>query len=239
MRLRLQRSKRRMALFNFLFSVVTICAAMICAEQIHAEETYAAAVEDPNPPGPASQDHAARVHGEKRKVKGIDNFGKVTPMLTRGGQPSQKGFEELKKMGVDIIVDTRSNRSDHGKEAKEVNKLGMKYVPLPWHCPFPHDEVFAKFLKLMRDHPDNKVFVHCRLGDDRTGMMIAAYRMAEGWSADDALLEMKAFGFTGIHHLICPRLASYERSFPKRLKSNPAFEGVRSLPPAEKAPLQK
>ena len=214
--------------------MATIGVAMICTEEIHAERIYAAAAapaaEDQNAPSSASQAHAARVHGEKRKVKGIDNFGKVTPMLSRGGQPSQKGFEELKTMGVDIIVDTRSNRSNQSSEAKQVNKLGMKYVPLSWHCPFPHDEVFAKFLKLMRENPDKKVFVHCRLGDDRTGMMIAAYRMAEGWSADDAMLEMKAFGFTSVHHLICPHLASYERSFPKRLKNDPAFEDVRSLP---------
>jgi len=76
------------------------------------------------------------------------------------------------------------------------------------------------------------VFVHCRLGDDRSGMMIAAYRMAaQGWSADDAMLEMKYFGFTRAHYFICPRLSSYEHSFPERLKNNPAFEGVRSLPP--------
>ncbi len=134
-------------------------------------------------------------------------------------------------MGVDIVVDTRSGRDEHSREAQEVGKMGMKYVALPWHCPLPHDEPFAKFLKLMRDNPDKKVFVHCRLGDDRTGMMIAAYRMAaNGWSADDAMLEMKFFGFTGAHHVICPRLAGYEHSFPERLKTSPAFEGVRTIP---------
>lgn len=207
------------------------CVAMICGENVCAGQIYSAAAEN-------QSTHAARVHGEKRKVKGIGNFGQVTPMLSRGGQPTAKGFKELKKMGVDIIVDTRSNRSNHDTESKQVNKLGMKYVPLSWHCPFPHDEVFAKFLKLIRDNPDKKVFVHCRLGDDRTGMMIAAYRMAEGWSADDAMLEMEAFGFTRVHHLICPRLANYERSFPKRLKNDAAFEGVRSLPPAAKTASQ-
>ena len=176
--------------------------------------------------------HGKRVYGEKRKVSGIANFGEVTPKLLRGGQPNDAGFEQLKKMGANIIVDTRSGRNEHSSEATEVGSLGMKYVALPWHCPLPHDEPFAKFLKLMRDNPEKKIFVHCRLGDDRTGMMIAAYRMAEGWSADDAMLEMKFFGFTRAHHLICPRLAGYEHSFPKRLKKNPAFEGVRTLPPA-------
>jgi tyrosine-protein phosphatase SIW14 len=219
-------SHRRLAFFLFLSLIAMIWAAKPCDAVNNAQNTDR----------PPSQARTARVHGEKRRVNWISNFGQVTPMLSRGGQPDQEGFEALRKMGIDIVVDTRSNRSLQSSEAKQVNKLGMKYVPLSWHCPFPHDEVFAKFLKLMRDNPDKKVFVHCRLGDDRTGMMIAAYRMAEGWNADDAMLEMKAFGFTRAHHLICPRLASYERSFPKRLKNNPAFEGVRSLPPSTKAP---
>ncbi|MFY9672853.1 MAG: tyrosine-protein phosphatase [Terriglobales bacterium] len=187
----------------------------------------------PQTSGPhSSPAHAKQVHGEKRTVDGISNFGEVTPGLFRGGQPTVKGLKELKKLGVDIIVDTRSGRTTHDSESKMVSKLGIKYVPIPWHCPFPHDEPFAEFLRLVRDNPEKKIFVHCRLGDDRTGMMIAAYRMAEGWSANDAMLEMEDFGFTGVHHLICPRLASYERSFPKRLKSDSAFEGVRSLPPS-------
>ena len=109
-----------------------------------------------------------------------------------------------------------------------VRRLGMRYVAIPWHCPFPHDETFARFLKLVRDNPDKKIFVHCRLGDDRTGMMIAAYRMAdEGWSADRAMREMQQFGFSRAHHFICPTLASYEKDFPRHLKTDPAFQGVR------------
>lgn len=189
------------------------------------------ATDSPKANKPASEAPAKRVYGEKHKVKGIGNFGVVTSTLFRGGQPNKQGFEELRKMGVDIVVDTRSNRNDHDPESKQISELGMKYVPLPWHCPFPHDAVFVKFLELLRDNPNKKIFVHCRLGDDRTGMMIAAYRMAaEGWNADDAMLEMKYFGFTRAHYFICPRLSSYEHSFPGRLENNTAFQGVRSRP---------
>jgi tyrosine-protein phosphatase SIW14 len=220
-------SHRLWTLSLFLSCIALICAARPCDANAQ------------NADKPLSPARIARVHGEKRRINGISNFGQVTPMLSRGGQPDQEGFEALQKMGVDIVVDTRSNRNDQSSEAKQVNKLGMKYVPLSWHCPLPHDDVFAKFLKLLRDNPDKRVFIHCRLGDDRTGMMIAAYRMAEGWNADDAMLEMKSFGFSRVHHLICPRLASYERSFPDRLKSDPVFEGVRSLPPAASTNPQK
>ncbi|HLX84495.1 MAG TPA: dual specificity protein phosphatase family protein [Terriglobales bacterium] len=163
--------------------------------------------------------------GQKRMVRGISDFGEVTPTLFRGGQPTNHAFESLAKMGIAIVVDTRGNRAEG--EGREVQRLGMKYVSIPWHCPFPHDDIFVKFLKLVRDNPEKKIFVHCRLGDDRTGMMVAAYRMArEGWSADEAMLEMQHFGFSSAHHFICPGLASYERNFPRHLKSNPDFDGL-------------
>ena len=179
-------------------------------------------------PTTGSQSHARAAHiaGERRKVSGIPNFGEVTPKLFRGAQPNEKGFEALSKMGVDIVVDTRGNRKK--SEGKLVKRLGMKYVAIPWHCSFPHDDDFARFLKLLKENPGKKVFVHCRLGDDRTGMMIASYRMAvESWSADDAMMEMRHFGFTRVHHFICPRLESYEQSFPKRLQNDHAFDDLR------------
>ena len=176
-----------------------------------------------------AQSHPTREFGEKKKVKGVGNFGKITPTLFRGAQPTQKGFEALSKMGIEIVVDARGDRSD--SEGKEVRALGMQYVAIPWHCPFPRDDVFVRFLKLLQENPNKKVFVHCRLGDDRTGMMTASYRMAaEGWSADEAMLEMENFGFSRAHHYICPSLATYERSFPAHLRTNPAFAGLRSDP---------
>lgn len=75
-------------------------------------------------------------------------------------------------MGIKIVVDVRGTKRD--AEGKKVRKLGMEYVSSPWHCPFPRDEVRARFLKLLRDDPGKKVFVHCRLGDYRDGMMIAS-----------------------------------------------------------------
>jgi hypothetical protein len=159
-----------------------------------------------------------------RLREGVPKFGEVTPTLYRGGQPTREGFDRLAKMGINIVVDVGRSKRDE----RQLKKLGMRYVPIAWHCPFPKDDVFARFLKLIRDNPNKKIFVHCRLGDDRTGMMIAAYRMsAQGWTAERAMKEMEAFGFTDLHHLICPGLAEYEKSFPERLKQNPAFRGLR------------
>jgi protein tyrosine phosphatase (PTP) superfamily phosphohydrolase (DUF442 family) len=176
---------------------------------------------------PPANSPAARAMGIRWQAKGIPNFGKVTPNLYRGGLPNNEGMKALQKLGVNVVVDMRGRNKD---EEAAAAKLGMQYVAIPSHCPFPQDETFAKFLKVIQDNAGKKVFVHCRLGDDRTGMAVASYRMAnEGWSADEALKEMKAFGFTTLHHVICPGLADYEESFPKRLKTSPAFKDLQPV----------
>jgi tyrosine-protein phosphatase SIW14 len=177
---------------------------------------------------PAPEHSPGHCAGKRQTLLGVGNFGEVTPMLYRGGQPNQVGLEGLAKMGVNIVVDGRLTGRD--QERKEVNRMGMQFVELPWHCLFPKDETFVRFLAVLRDHPGKKVFVHCRYGDDRTGMMIAAYRMAvEGWTAEEARQEMEQFGF---HHLVCPTLGRYENKFPERLKKNPGLQGLHVQPEA-------
>lgn len=164
--------------------------------------------------------------GSRKHYVGLSNFAEVSPNLYRGGQPGADGLKALKQMGVSIIVDMRGSKSPH--EEQVVKKMGMQYVAIPWHCPFPADPIFARFLRLIQDNPGKKIFVHCRLGDDRTGMAIAAYRMADdGWSAEEALQEMEEFGFTAAHHAICPTLQFYEKHFPNHLKTSPAFRELR------------
>lgn len=173
----------------------------------------------------AATAHSEHTMGTRLKVKGIPNFGQVTPTLYRGAQPTGEGIAALKQLGVDVVVDLRGVASE--KEESDVTQLGMRYVSIPSHCPFPKDEPWARFLKVVRENPGKKIFVHCRLGDDRTGMAVAAYRMAdEGWTAEEAMKEMQAFGFSTMHHAMCPGLKEYEEKFPERLKESPAFRGL-------------
>lgn len=161
------------------------------------------------------------------KVPGVKGFAQITPTLYRGEQPTQEGFENLSKMGIQIIVDLRL----HSKagERKRVTKLGMQFVEIPWFCMLPADKDFAKFLQLIRDNPGKKIFVHCKTGDDRVGMEIAAFRMAEqGWTAQEARTEMVRSGANWIHRMVCPGLGSYERKFPERYRTQPAFEKLRT-----------
>jgi protein tyrosine/serine phosphatase len=160
---------------------------------------------DPQQPEKQPSAHLRKI-GTKMAARGIPNFRQVNATLYRGGVPSPEALKGLKKMGVDFVVDMRGGQSE--AEETAVTGLGVQYVSLSWLCPFPKDEAFAKFLRLIRENPGENVFVHCRLGDDRTGMAVASYRMAEeGWPAEDAMKEMRKFGFTRMHYGICPWLA--------------------------------
>jgi protein tyrosine phosphatase (PTP) superfamily phosphohydrolase (DUF442 family) len=186
-----------------------------------------AAQQQPQPEIASVPAEAKHTIARKLTLPGISRFGEVTPTLYRGGQPTQEGFSNLAKMGINIVVDLRGSRAS---EHRLVTSLGMRYVPLHWQCYSPRDEHFAKFLTLLRENPGKKVFVHCRVGDDRTGMDIAAYRIAEqGWTAEEARTEMEAYGVNWFHKVICFPLTSYEREFPERFKTSAAFESLRSV----------
>ena len=222
----------------YLLLVFTNVAALRATPSLLANACVPTIAQDsPAPPLPPTQqtetqqvpvDTPSDVIGKQL----IPDFAEVSPTLYRGAQPRKHGFEALAKMGVQIVVDLRGDRDG---ERKEVTSLGMQYVPMHWECSFPKDGIFAEFLTLIRKNPDKKIFVHCRVGDDRTGMMIAAYRMAEeGWSPKRAMKEMTEYGFNLPHRrLICPRLSEYEEHFPERFATKPEFEELRSTKPSQ------
>ena len=181
------------------------------------------ALQEPRRAAPdAAENPSAFSFGEKVHIEGIHNAGKINEVLYRGAQPRKPGFAELKKLGVTTIVNLRGE--DQNKiawERQEVQELGMRFVHIPvsgW-AP-PSQEQVAEFLALFREHPGEKIFVHCRFGDDRTGVLVATYRMAmDRWSAEQAIQEMYFFGFNGFWH---PAMKSFVRDFARPGKSSPA-----------------
>ena len=92
-------------------------------------------------------------------------------------------------------------------------------MAIPWNARhLPTDAQMADFFDLLRVNPKTKIFVQCQLGADRTGVMIAAYRIAdENWTPRQAIAEMKAFHL----HFWLPHLNRYIEQFPQRLESSP------------------
>ena len=170
---------------------------------------------------------------EKMAVFGIKDFGKVNEYLYRGAQPKEEGIEELKRLGIDTIVDLRGER--HGlmeRERAHAESLGMRLVSIPgtgWTA--PRDEQVAQFFALASETPRRKIFIHCWFGGDRDGMFVAAYRIAfDGWTAEEAVQEMRAFHYKEFLH---PNMKWYVRKFPKRLAKSPVLAPYRETPERE------
>jgi protein tyrosine/serine phosphatase len=83
---------------------------------------------------------------------------------------------------------------------KKSKELGMKSVEVPLSVLSDVNPGTVNAIIDVLKNPDNQpVYVHCRQGQDRTGIIVAAYRMkVEGWSLRDAEAEMQSFGFNDI-----------------------------------------
>jgi tyrosine-protein phosphatase SIW14 len=160
---------------------------------------------------------------------GIGNFAKVTDTLYRGAQPSSGGFNALRAMGVAIVVNFRDEASETSTEKREVESLGMKYIGIPWKgSQYPSNAQVLQFLDLVRTNPQVKIFVHCARGADRTGTMIAAYRVAvEHKSVGEAVSEMHGFHYD---HFFLPQLERYVDSLPNLLKNDAEFSSYATIP---------
>src|SRR5829696_2015373 len=117
------------------------------------------------------------------KIK-IKNFGCVNNFLYRGAQPKSTDYTDLAAMGIKTIVDLQ-REGDSGEQQK-VEAAGMKFFRIGLSDKArPSTERVEEFLKIVNDPANQPVFVHCRGGRHRTGMLTAVYRMRhDGWNAE-------------------------------------------------------
>jgi tyrosine-protein phosphatase SIW14 len=134
---------------------------------------------------------------EHLTLEGVENFARIGQTLYRGAQPKSFAYNELKNIGVAIVVDFREEKSEIASEKREVEGTGMQFVSLPWTASHgPVSEEITSFLNLVRANPDKKIFVHCRRGADRTGLMVAVYRINfDHWTPAQAVEEMHTFHY--------------------------------------------
>ena len=126
------------------------------------------------------------------ELEGVPNLHRVSAGLFRGDQPSPQGMQNLKELGIKTIINLRSFHSDRD----EIGDTGLAYEHItmkPWH---PEEKEAVRFLKIVTDPRRTPALVHCKHGSDRTGTMVAIYRIAvQGWSKDEAIREMTEGGF--------------------------------------------
>ena len=129
----------------------------------------------------------------------LPNFQVVNEHVLRGGQPSDNGFKSLAQRGVKTVIDLRwVDEHDIPHEKQIVEGDGMRFISVPMKgLSAPTEEQVSKVLSVLEDGGSWPVFVHCRRGSDRTGTVLACYRIShDHWENRKALEEAKAYGIS-------------------------------------------
>jgi protein tyrosine phosphatase (PTP) superfamily phosphohydrolase (DUF442 family) len=144
-------------------------------------------------------------------IRGIPNLHSVNDQIYRGGQPSTEGFRNLAASGFKTIVDLRDEKDRSKQEKRLVHKLGMHYVNIPMQgMHAPKDKSVSKALKVLSDENAGPVFIHCKRGADRTGVVLACYRMEhDNWSKQEAMNEARGYGMSWYQFPLWRYVASY------------------------------
>ena len=144
----------------------------------------------------------AWVVAQERKPAGVERFHRVDDRLFRGAQPTLSGLKSLWDTGVRTVISLRDDTDIDYDERKAAESLGMKWINIPIQDGsfftqsrrIPEDAIRAFFEAVDAAGPD-PIFVHCRRGTDRTGAIVAFYRIArQGWPGEKAAKEARDVG---------------------------------------------
>ncbi len=129
--------------------------------------------------------------------EGILNFGKVNDRLYRGAQPDTAGIQNLKRLGIKSIISLRTSGKEWKKQLAEAKAQGIICTNMPLNgVRRPKDQQIRQILDAIKALP-GPVFVHCQHGCDRTGTVIACYRIEnDKWSNEAALKEAERYGIS-------------------------------------------
>ena len=148
----------------------------------------------------------------------IPEYHVVNDGLIRGGRPQKGDLAALKKQGVKTIINIDEVNSS--AERAEAIKLGLNFIASPMSSfKSPKDSQVNKILAQLQDPALMPIFIHCKHGQDRTGMIMGLYRFhVNNWSSRKAYAEMNEYGF----HPILKGLDSYfkKRTGYKRTTNN-------------------
>lgn len=127
-------------------------------------------------------------------AKGLPNLHRVTAHLYRSAQPTAEGLRSAEDMGIRTVLNLRAFHSDD--ELAEGTRLTLMRLKInTWAM--DEEEILTGLRIILRAKPP--VLVHCQHGADRTGTLMAAYRMVvQGWPREEAIAEMLDGGY-GYH----------------------------------------
>jgi protein tyrosine phosphatase (PTP) superfamily phosphohydrolase (DUF442 family) len=158
-------------------------------------------------------------------IAGVDNLYRVSPTLYRSAMPEAEGFRALEDSEIASVLSLRWKADP----ADDTPDDGPRRLHIPIRTWDLEEEHVVEFLRLATDPANQPMLVHCRHGADRTGTMIAAYRVAvQGWSKQQALDEMKTDRYR--HHWLWVNLRRFVRDMDvERIRAAAGIEAPRSV----------
>ena len=128
--------------------------------------------------------------------KDLPNFRQVNQHLYRGGQLKRGSIGHLAQLGIRTIVNLRATDEHSRAEEAEAKAAGLRFYNVPMGAyGKPTDEEVERVLAVISDPANQPVFVHCQRGKDRTGTIIACYRLThDNWTIEQALQEASQIG---------------------------------------------
>ena len=117
------------------------------------------------------------------------NFSKITDYLLIGTTPKPSDYEQLKKLGVDLVINMRA-------DSKATSNL-IPTLWVPW-LDIWYIRISPRILKnaVMQSRQviasKGKIYVYCKVGRHRSVVMAAAILIAQGYSADKAMQLIKS-----------------------------------------------
>ncbi len=137
----------------------------------------------------------------------LHNIYKVSDKLYRSEQPDEEEFKELSELGIGEVLNLRQYHSDN-EEAEGVN-LRLHQIKIS-AGDISEEQVIAA-LRIIQNS-ESLILVHCWHGSDRTGAIVASYRVVvEGWSKEQAIDELINGGY-GYHESIYPNVVDLIQS---------------------------
>lgn len=122
------------------------------------------------------------------------NLYRMQPDLYRSALPSAAQQGELQQLKIATVINFYQ-RSD----ADWLSDASIRQVHQPLHADRIDDADVLQALRSIRlAQARGPVLIHCKHGQNRTGMIAAMYRIVyQGWSRQQAIDEMREGGFGG------------------------------------------
>jgi tyrosine-protein phosphatase SIW14 len=146
----------------------------------------------------------------------LPNFHQVNAQLYRGAQPhDDEGIRQLARLGIKTIINLRGEDDRTRAEQRAAEALGLHYfnIPLPGLSRPPTEKV-EQVLALINASANQPVFVHCHHGEDRTGVIVAVYRIThDHWTSERAKAEAKSYGMNRFQFGMKDFISDYYRDW--------------------------